>query len=421
MATHDARVDYRKLRQKRMRQTTRTRLQERQDAPLVLSSSGESLNPTSLKTSLTKREDSKPCSLSGSGCHTERGSMSPKHSVFVLDKEGKPLTPTKPSKARKLIEGKVAKPVWNKFGCMGIQMLVDTRKEKPKTALGVDFGTKFEGYAVAVGKENSLSVMWKLPDKKKIVGKLEERSDLRRARRGRNCRRRECRFDNRGREGFLAPSQKVIVQSRLKAIGEFFKCYPIDAVAMEDVRFNHRDKRWGKNFSTVEIGKARINNWIRQRAGLEMFSGTDTGRYREIYGYKKSHSKSAEVFNAHCSDALAIATDLYAQEHISKGRFIVADDTYRPVRRRLHDTQYSKGYIRYPYSAGNFKGVRKGTVCNHGQICGGTGNRFFIRNQENKRIGRTHLSWLSHRFKTHEVSAVSSPQQDCGVSTAHGL
>jgi hypothetical protein len=53
------------------------------------------------------------------------------HNVFVLDKEGNPLTPTKPAKAKKLMKAGVAKPVWNKFGQFGIQMLVDTRKETP--------------------------------------------------------------------------------------------------------------------------------------------------------------------------------------------------------------------------------------------------------------------------------------------------
>src|SRR3990167_7492282 len=118
-----------------------------------------------------------------------RASMS---GVFVLGKDGKPLTPCKASKARKLMEGKQAKPVWNKFGEFGIQMLVETRKETPKTVLGCDFGTKFEGYSVIIGRENNLNVMLKLPDKKKLVKKLDERRRMRRARRFRNCRRREC-------------------------------------------------------------------------------------------------------------------------------------------------------------------------------------------------------------------------------------
>ena len=393
-----------------MSKTTRQVLQERQVASLDLTASGESFNPTSLQTTLNKSEDSKHLLHSGSGYNNRKvGSISPKHNVFVLSCEGEPLTPTTPAKARKLMRGKQAKPIWNKFNQFGVQMLVEVGKEHPKTALGIDNGTKFEGYAIVTGKENNLAVMWLLPDKKKILKKLEERKQLRRARRFRNCRRRECRSDNRSRTGFIAPSQKVMVLSRLKAMQEFFKCYPIDDIVIEDVCFNHRDKKWGRNFSTVEIGKTYFYNWIRQRAGLQMFTGYNTADCREKYEYKKSSDKSSEVFNAHCSDALAIATEIYAQEHIEQGKFIVVDDTYRPVRRRLHDTQFSKGHVRHPYSSGSFKGVRKGVICELGLIAGGTGNSYSIyptqvKEGDEKRIRKaiTKISWLSHKFKTKE-------------------
>ena len=329
--------------------------------------------------------------------------------MFVLGVDGKPLTPTTNAKARKLLKGRQAKPVWNKFGKFGIQMLVETGKTIPKVVLGVDFGTKFEGYGVVTDKENNLSVMWKLPDKKKLVKKLEEKRILRRARRFRNCRRRECRSDNREKKGFIAPSQLQIVNSRIKVINEFFKCYPVDAVALEDVRFNHSKKRYGRNFSTVEIGKQRIKDWISQRVYLQLFSGYDTQDCRERYGYSKSGDKSSETFNSHCSDALALAAEIGPQQHTEPGAFLIADDTYRPVRRRLHDTQPSKGGIREKYSTGNFRGIRKGTICNFGQIAGGTKKLFWIRNWENTRIGRTDIGWFSKSFKTKEVAAIPLP------------
>jgi hypothetical protein len=397
--------------------TTRIELQERRNAPLILPSSRESFNLTSLETPLTKRKDSKLCSHSLSGYNLRMQSRLSAHKIFVLGFDGKPLTPTTPARAKKLLKSKQAVPVWNKFSQFGIRMLVETRKETPETVLGVDFGTKFEGYTLVSGKENSLAVMWKLPDKKKLVAKLEERKALRRARRWRTCRRRECRSDNRSKKGFIAPSQMMVILSRIKVMNEFFKCYPVDTVALEDVCFNHRDNRWGKNFSTIEVGKHFINNWIRARSGLQFFQGYDTEACRELYGYKKSRDKSAEVFNSHCSDALAIATDISAQTHIEQGNLLIVDDTYRSVRRRLHDSQFSKGGVREKYSAGNFKEVKKGTVCEHGQIVGGTKKSFFIRNQENKRIGRTNIDWLSHNFKNYEVkSGNSSLQQDCSVS-----
>jgi len=386
--------------------STRQKLKSPRDAPLISGGSdAESLNATSLQCDSNVNspvDGSMPLFHWGSGYNSQLRARLSGHSVFVLDVNGKPLTPCKPSKARKLLKDDQAKPVWNKFGRFGIQMLFEVGNKTPKTVLGVDFGTKFEGYAVVTGKENNLSVMWKLPNKKKLVKKLTERRIMRRARRQRTCRRRECRSDNRKKGGFIAPSQLMMVQSRLKAIREFFKCYPVTNVSLEDVRFNHRDKRWGKNFSTVEIGKTMIKDWIRERAQLHLCSGIDTQDCRERYGYKKSSDKSAEIFNSHCSDALAIATDLYVQKHIEPGTFIVVDDKYRPVRRQLHDTQPSKGGIRHPYSTGNFKSVLKGTMCNLGQICGGTGNRFYIRDWDNKRtsVAQSNLQWLSHHFKT---------------------
>lgn len=411
VTTRNARVDYPKTRKK---MSTRQELQERQSTPLALNNSAESFNATNGQISSNPADCSKSLSHWGSGYNSQLGASMSGHNVFVLDVNGKPLTPTTNSKARKLMKNNQAKPIWNKFSQFGIQMLVDTRKETPKTVLGVDFGTKFEGYSIVVGTENNLSVMWKFPDKKNLVRKLTERRQLRRARRYRNCRRRPERFDNRKKDDFIAPSQLQIVNSRLKCMNQFFKCYPISDVALEDVRFNHRDNRWGKNFSTVEIGKTTIKKWIRERAQLHLCSGIDTQGCRDRYSYKKSSNKGAETFNSHCSDALAIATDLYVQKHIEHGSFIIVDDKYRPVRRQLHDTQPSKDSIRYIYSTGNFNGVRKGVICELGLIAGGTGNSYSIYpsqelNGNEKRIRKviTKIKWLSHKFKIKEDVLIS--------------
>ena len=197
-------------------QTTTERLQERQDTPQILNDSAESFNATTPHQlelwEKPSQYQSKSSSHRGCGYNSRKRASISGHNVFVLGCDGKPLTPTTNSKARKLMKGEQAKPIWNKYGKFGIQMTVETRKETPKTSFGVDFGTKFEGYAVVVGNENNLSVMWKLPDKKKIVRKMTERRQLRRARRQRNCRRRKCRSNNRNKDGFIAPSQMVMVQ-----------------------------------------------------------------------------------------------------------------------------------------------------------------------------------------------------------------
>lgn len=395
-----------------MQTTTRTELQSPRDTPLISGIEAELFNATTSNESDKEDAKSKFCSYLLSGCNYEnRASMSGR--VFVLGKDGKPLTPCKVSKARKLMEGNQAKPVWNKFSQFGIQLLIDTRKETPKTVLGCDFGTKFEGYSVLSGTENILNVMWKLPDKKKLVKKLEERRRLRRARRFRNCRRRECRFDNRGRKNFMAPSQLQIVTSRLKCISELFKCYPIDAAALEDVKFNHRDKHYGRNFSTVEIGKKKLYDYIRARVGtgnLILFSGMETMEFREKNNLHKSSDKSAKKFSAHCVDSFVIANALSNAD--PNENLIYVDDSYRAIRRRLHDTQFAKGGIRAKFSTGNFKGIRKGTMCEFGQIVGGTKQQawyqdFEIRNgrkvyQKGKML--TKISWLSHKYKSEVIA-----------------
>ena len=384
--------------------TTTQRLQEPEDTSLVFSPSLESFNSTSLQT-IDNNENSKQLCYCGSEYNLNKASMS---RIFVLSFTGKPLTPCKPSKARKLLLGRVAVVVWNKFGEFGIKMLVQTREFTPKTVLGIDFGTKFEGYSLIPGSENLLNVMWLLPDKKNLVRKLTERRQLRRARRGRNCRRREARFDNRKKEGFIAPSQMMMVNSRLKAIREFFKCYPISKVAIEDVKFNHRYNKWGKNFSTIELGKNIIKKFIIDKIGRGnyiTFEGFETQNIRRKLGLKKSSNKSLETFNSHCVDSFSIASEISNSE--PNFNIKIVDDTYRPTRRKLHDTQFKKG-IREKYSTGNFKGIQKGCICEFGQIVGGTKTNFWIRNSENKRIGRSKIVWLSHNFK---VKGNSSPQQ----------
>lgn len=383
--------------------TTRTELQEPTDTSLICSTSAELFNATSLENTEELSDNSMLCSHSGSEYNlNQKASMS---RIFVLSFTGKPLTPCKQGKARKLICGGVAKVVWNKFGEFGIQMLIPTREEIPKTILGIDNGTKFEGYSLIVGKENQLNIMWLLPNKKTIVNKLEQRRQLRRARRWRNCRRRQARFDNRSRNGFIAPSQLMMVQSRLKAIKEFFKYYPISKVAIEDVKFNHRDKHYGKNFSTIEIGKNMIKAFIIGKVGRDnyiTFEGFETEKIREKLGLKKSSNKALETFNSHCVDSFSIASELSNAK--TNFNIKVVDDTYRFTRRRLHDTQPAKNNIRANYSTGNFKGIQKGCICEYGQIVGGTKNNFWIRNSDNKRIGRTNVNWLSHNFKLKEVA-----------------
>ena len=334
------------------------------------------------------------------------------HSVFVLGSDGKPLTPTTPAKARKLLEGGQAKKAWSKFGTFGIQMLVDTRTETPLTVLGYDIGTKYEGIVVVSGVENVLAVKLDLPDKKNIVRKMEERRNLRHTRRQRKYRRRSNRL-NRSRKAYLSPSQSVIVASRLKVLSACFSLFPISVVGDEEPHFNYTDTKFGSNFSTMEIGKSKIRHFFENAGAMEIsFRGFETEALREKYGYKKTKSKSKDKFTTHCSDALSLACEVGAGIRVVPGQLLVIDDTYRPVRRKLNDINFSKGGIRESYSCGSVFGLRKGLLIGTdrgkiGQLCGESNGKYRYYDIFKKRQVAVQLTWISNQFLMRGVTKPS--------------
>lgn len=340
--------------------------------------------------------------------------ISAKHSVFVLGQDGSPLTPTTPTKAKKLLRANVAKKCWSKLGIFGIQLLTATDNKIPESPIGCDWGTKFDGYAVVVGTENNLNVMLLLPNKKTLVKKIEERRILRRARRHRNCRRRAARFNNRTRKpDWIAPSQAAVVNSRLKIIREICRIFPIRFAAIEDVRFNHRKYRWGANFSTVEIGKTRLKKFFDDRSITRFeYSGIELKELQRKYGYHKTADKSAEKVTSHCTDALTYAVDVTVGDHVDIGRFIVVDDTYRPHRRKLHYTQPAKGGIRAKYSKGTVFGLRKGLLIGTkrtGQLCGELKGGYRYLDADGNRQSSKTIEWVSSNFRTREPKSTSAP------------
>jgi len=252
------------------------------------------------------------------------------HSIPVIGVDGTPLTPTMPSKARKLVKGGQATGFWNKLDQYCLRLTVETRTGGLDAELGVDPGAKYDGYAVVCGDENPLNIKVNLPDKEKIVRKITERRHLRRARRFRKCRRRPRRFNNRRRaRDWIAPSQLVLVQVRLKVLTALLDTYPIAHVGLEDVAFNHAVHRYGTHFSTAEIGKARVRAFLEERGTLvARFRGYETKALREGYGYKKSSNKKADRFEAHCSDALALALAVRRDASLAPGPFVVIDDVH---------------------------------------------------------------------------------------------
>jgi hypothetical protein len=96
---------------------------------------------------------------------------------------------------------------------------------------------------------------------------------------------------------------------------------------------------------------------------------------------------------------------------IEPGRFLVVDDSYRAVRRRLHDTQPARGGIRAAYSRGVVAGLRKGllvgTPRGRGRLCGISNGSLRYHDAQGKRRTVKALDWVSSSFIIREGSGDS--------------
>ena len=119
---------------------------------------------------------------------------------------------------------------------------------------------------------------------------------------------------------------------------------------------------------------------------------------------EKTKDKSEDRFESHCSDSLALACAVGMGEPVEPGPFLAVDDSYRAVRRRLHDTQPGTGGIREPYSTGTVSGLRKGlligTPRGPGRLCGINKGalRYYDRGGKRRSVKATH--WISPSFVT---------------------
>ncbi len=156
--------------------------------------------------------------------------------AFVLDTNRKPLTPCKPSIARKLLNAGKAK-VFRLYPFAIILNKEVVEIPEPLT-LKIDPGSKTTGLAILSGC-NLLWVAELTHRGQTIKASLESRHSLRRGRRNRHTRYRQARFLNRTRfNGWLAPSLQHRVETTLTWVKKLTRSGPINVVAQELVRFD---------------------------------------------------------------------------------------------------------------------------------------------------------------------------------------
>ena len=154
--------------------------------------------------------------------------------VFVLSKTEKPLMPTTPARARKMLrDGKATVVQRTPFT---IKLTVQTKEYTQPVTLGIDAGSKTIGVSAGTEKEELYSSEITLRDD--IVELLSEKRQYRRIRRNR-LRYRKPRFLNRKKDnGWLAPSIQHKIDSHLKIVESVHKILPISKIIVEVASFD---------------------------------------------------------------------------------------------------------------------------------------------------------------------------------------
>ena len=191
--------------------------------------------------------------------------------VFVLDKNRKPLDPTHPARARRLLKSGRA-CVFRRYP---FTIILHDREVANSTTseyrLKIDPGAKTTGLAIV---QNNI-VVWAAQLSHRgfaIRDALTTRRQLRRSRRNRKTRYRAARFNNRRRpKGWLPPSLMSRVENVLTWVRRLSKLCRITAISQELVRFDTQ-KMHNAEISGIEYQQGELAGYEVREYLLEKFN-----------------------------------------------------------------------------------------------------------------------------------------------------
>ena len=158
--------------------------------------------------------------------------------VYVINRNGQPLMPCKPAKAKHLLKGGRAKVIRRKP--FTIQLLWDCEENVHPITLGVDSGYSNIGLSAISEKQELFSALIRL---RNIVKLNSERRMYRRTRRSGKGKlwHRKSRFLNRvknKKKGWLAPSIQHKLDTHIKIINRVKEILPITKIIVEVANFD---------------------------------------------------------------------------------------------------------------------------------------------------------------------------------------
>ena len=207
--------------------------------------------------------------------------------VPVVDKNQNPLMPTKPSRARKWIRDKKATPFW-KNGVFCVRLNVNpSNAYKQEIAVGVDPGSKKEGFTVKSESHTYLNIQADAHNK--VGKKIQKRRELRRGRRSRKCPNRKSRMNRLANRNRIPAGTRARWDWKLRILQWLSKLYPVTRVCVEDIkaRTKQHQKKWNTSFSPLEVGKQWFYSEMEKKWELLTLQGwqkESKGRQRSRQG-----------------------------------------------------------------------------------------------------------------------------------------
>ncbi len=263
--------------------------------------------------------------------------------VPVKSKSGKKLMPTHPNKAGMLIKKGLATPYWSN-GIFCIRLNYATEDEYTQDiVVGVDPGSKKEGFTVKSEKHTYLNI--EADAHNKVGKKVAKRRELRRSRRSRKCPNRKNRKNRNAGKEKIPAGTRARWDWKLRILDWLSKLYPVTHVCVEDIKARtiKRAKQWNQSFSPLEVGKQWFYTEIRKRWQLRTLQGYETKEIRDKLGLTKSSKKLSETFDTHCVDSWCLAYYTVGGSGVPDNTAVMCVSPIPIKRRGLHREQEAKG------------------------------------------------------------------------------
>jgi hypothetical protein len=282
---------------------------------------------------------------------------------FVPVVQQNPLMPTTANRAASWIKTRKATPFW-KRGIFCVRLNAEpSARNKQSIALGIDPGSKFEGFTVKSEAHtfenlNADAVTW-------VKDAVETRRNLRKSRRNRKTPYRQCRW-NRGVGFRLPPSTRARWGWKLRIVNWLSKLFPISCFVVEDIKAKTKGQRkWDASFSPLEVGKKWFYEQLGKLGRVETKQGFETFEMRNLSGLKKLKDKASKSFYSHCVDSWVLANWFvggHTKPDLERVRCVTP---LRFHRRQLHVQNPAKGGIRKPYGGTRSMGFTRGSLVKH--------------------------------------------------------